>query len=1426
MTHRKLASVSVIVVVLISTLLGLQTMPTGAMNGSFGGGDGTLDNPYLIEDVWDLQNMSGDLAAYYALSNDIDASATATWNAGAGFVPVGRRNQDFTGSLDGRNHTITDLYIYRESTEYVGLFGSIGASGWVRDLGIAQGDVYGKSFVGGLAGASRGAVDGVHYTGKVSGTGSYVGGLMGFNNGGYVNESHTAGLVSGGGDEMGGLVGFNTGPVADCHSTSDVTGATQVGGLVGEDRGSTSNCYAAGRVVGTVDYVGGLAGTTWADMANCYATGAVAGGKYVGGLAGINSGTISNSYAIGNVIGNVDWVAGLVGRNDGTVKYSYSLGNITGPGGVSGLIGWSNGGKAVSSHYDIDRVHINGGHHVTYCGLYDAQYQDWYSSGMSLRISDYAATIDPSGDHYDLSALQGLRDLLGFTDGPVYDFHLASDIDLSAAPGLYIPYLEGEFDGENHTVYNLSLDMPFANYLGLVGIAAGGALRNVSLLRSEVRGHDFIGGLAGVSYGGLTGAHSIGNVSGRDYVGGLVGYGSSAYHSDVYAVGNVTGANSTGGLVGSLGGKLSRSYSTAIVTGKKNVGGLAGWNYAELDDCYSTGFVVGVENVGGLAGDNWGKVNDSYSLADVRGTGSVGGLVGMSYGSSMSRCFAAGDVTGDNTVGGLVGYLDYLGKVRDCYATGAASGSYTVGGLVGKVNTLGAVDDSYSTGAVTASGTAGGLVATSGGTVSNCFWDTETSGRSTSAGGTGKTTTEMRTRSTFTDAGWDFASVWFILESVTYPLLRWQDSEPPVADAGPDQTVVEGTLVGFDGSGSSDDYGLADLTWTLQDGGPVTLHGVTPEHLFDNPGVFVVTLNVTDYAGAWDTDTMTVTVRDVTPPVADAGPDQVVGQGDVVAFDGSASSDNVGIVNYTWSFVDGVPVKLIGSQPTHRFDVAGIYVVTLNVTDGTGLWGTDVMTVTVVDTTAPVAEAGPDQEVDEGTLVSLDGTGSSDNVGIANYTWTITDANAVVLYGAHVSYTFVRPGIYLLTLNVTDAAGNWATDTLKVTVRDITPPVADPGPDRTIDQGTVVDLDGSASRDNVAIVSYAWTLDDGGLVTLLGVRHTHRFDSAGTFTVVLNVTDAAGLWDTATMNVTVRDVTPPVADAGPDQTVDDGTAVTLDGSGSRDNVGIVNYTWTVGQGSDRLELYGVKPTLSLRTPGVHPVVLRATDAAGNSGEDSMNLSVVDVTPPVANAGPDLTVPIWGSVAFDGSQSTDDGPIASYSWAFTYEGVARTLSGKGVTFPFAIGGVYEVVLTVTDVAGNTGTDTVVITVVDTGRVTGTVLDGDGRPVGGARVVVQAADGKAYNATTWANGSFALDVHHGPFSWRVSKDGYRAISGSDSVAPMNSTVLDLTDKPLVRESGGGASAPLITIVALVAILVVIGLVLLLLRRRKGGQQESPH
>ncbi|MCJ7562721.1 MAG: PKD domain-containing protein, partial [Thermoplasmata archaeon] len=224
-------------------------------------------------------------------------------------------------------------------------------------------------------------------------------------------------------------------------------------------------------------------------------------------------------------------------------------------------------------------------------------------------------------------------------------------------------------------------------------------------------------------------------------------------------------------------------------------------------------------------------------------------------------------------------------------------------------------------------------------------------------------------------------------------------------------------------------------------------------------------------------------------------------------------------------FIDDGSVELTGETVDYEFTEPGVYTVTLTVADAAGLEDIDTVVITMVDEAPPVANAGADLTgVEVGDTVMLNGSGSTDNVGIDEYVWTFVDGTAQELSGRTVNYTFDNVGVFTITLTVTDAAGFSDTDVVVVSVSLANdPPVADAGEDQNVKVDATVTLDASGSTDDNAIVTYTWTFDyDGEPVILTGVEQEFVFEIAGTYNVTLTVTDAQGLSDTDTVEIVVE----------------------------------------------------------------------------------------------------------------------------------------------------------------------------------------------------------------------------------------------------------------------------------------------------------------
>jgi hypothetical protein len=273
-------------------------------------------------------------------------------------------------------------------------------------------------------------------------------------------------------------------------------------------------------------------------------------------------------------------------------------------------------------------------------------------------------------------------------------------------------------------------------------------------LDSTTAGYDE---LAGPTANDGKGWHPIGGPGssgdGPPFTGTLNGQGHKI--SDVFIDLPGTGYVALLSIVGEGGRVESIGVVNADVTSTAYIGVLVGINRGTVSYSYSTGSLTGEYYSGGLVGQNDGAVSNAYSTCDVTSDSGAGGLMGANTGT-VSNTYSTGNVTGDSGAGGLVAANS--GTVTNSYSTGSVSANEYVGGLVG-----------YS----------------EEGTVSGSFWDMESSGQSTSDGGTGKTTTEMKSIGTFSSAGWNIiavadlgtrntAYIWNMVTGVTYPFFSLQ----------------------------------------------------------------------------------------------------------------------------------------------------------------------------------------------------------------------------------------------------------------------------------------------------------------------------------------------------------------------------------------------------------------------------------------------------------------------------------------------------------------------------------------------------------------------------------------------------------------------------------------------------------------------------
>ncbi len=722
---------------------------------AYSGGTGEPNDPYQIatpQDLIDLGNEPNDYDKDFILTADIDLSGYTFDQAVIAPDEDGDSSFDgteFLGSFDGQGHVVSHLSI--QGAYYLGLFGKCSSGAIISNLGLEAVDVnsIGDS-IGGLVGRNYGRITSSYSTGSVSGTGVYVGGLVGVNSSGSITSSYSTGLVSGTGDYVGGLVGHNSGLITSSYSTGSVSGDDDVGGLVGYNGGSTTSSYSTGSVSGN-DRVGGLVGINGGSTTSSYSTGSVSGtGVFVGGLVGWNYyGSITSSYSTGSVSGN-DRVGGLVGYNGGSITSSYSTGSVSGIlDGVGGLVG-VNGGSITSSFWDNQtsgQSESAGGTGLTTAQMHSIQtyinaswdlvgetphgtcnywvIQEGHYPSLAVFSELLPVELNGAGSLDDPYLLTDVNELGSVWSRPGACYRLEADIDLNDIVwnSAVVPGFGGVFDGNEHVISSLRING--GGCLGLFGICTSNAtIFNLGLESVDVSGTGyFVGGLVGVNGGSITSSYSTGLVTGDYDVGGLVGDNSGSITSS-YSTGLVTGDYDVGGLVGDNSGSITSSYSTGSVSGDDDVGGLVGDNSGSITSSYSTGSVSGDDDVGGLVGvnggrfvgDNDGIIMSSYSTGSVTGDYDVGGLVGNNYNGTITSSYSTGSVTGISNylynIGGLVGWNE--GSITSSYSTGSVTGigEGAGGGLVGR-NYYGSITSSYSTGSVSGDyfyGCVGGLV--------------------------------------------------------------------------------------------------------------------------------------------------------------------------------------------------------------------------------------------------------------------------------------------------------------------------------------------------------------------------------------------------------------------------------------------------------------------------------------------------------------------------------------------------------------------------------------------------------------------------------------------------------------------------------------------------------------------------------------------
>ncbi len=414
--------------------------------------------------------------------------------------------------------------------------------------------------------------------------------------------------------------------------------------------------------------------------------------------------------------------------------------------------------------------------------------------------------------------------------------------DLGWLPiGDRLNFFAARFEGNGHTIANLYINRP-SDYVGLFKATTKLAkISDLVLSQININGNSYVGSLAGhnaggVAYIGVEGGRLIGT---GNHVGGLFGSNEGTILNGDVMLERIEGSgHSLGGLVGYNEGHITYSVADASLSGVNQVGGLVGLNFdGVLTDSRAAGNVKGRDYIGGLVGLNRVRISSNHaeakvisegsysgglvganhqggSIADSRASGMVsgnlyaGGLVGWNKDSQITNSFTVSRVEGNSDIGGLVGWNEDS-QISNTYSSGFVTGVHRVGGLIG--SNKGIVSDSFANGQVVASGEhVGGLIGwnyahqTRDATtvrVIHSYWDREAAEILVSAGGSPRTTAQLKSPTTSGLLGetferWD-TSDWEFGTNEQYPILR--HSEGSNRGLLPDQHIMLSGLLVLDG---------------------------------------------------------------------------------------------------------------------------------------------------------------------------------------------------------------------------------------------------------------------------------------------------------------------------------------------------------------------------------------------------------------------------------------------------------------------------------------------------------------------------------------------------------------------------------------------------------------------------------------------------
>ena len=566
--------------------------------------------------------------------------------------------------------------------------------------------------------------------------------------------------------------------------------------------------------------------------------------------------------------------------------------------------------------------------------------------------------------------------------------------------------------------------------------------------------------------------------------------------------------------------------------------------------------------------------------------------------------------------------------------------------------------------------------------------------------------------------------------------ITWNQTVVTVSDPSNDAPLTvdivltpndpdSGTNVTIEGFATDDEDDDLMYSWDFGDtyGGM----GQTTYHQWTEPGSYTLRMSVTDnHIGSGTRPaTMSVLVNVATnsPPSIAVSDYTGIDWKKSYTYAATGSDPNSrDVLRYTWDWDDGtISVTDVGSAD-HTYNQQATFTLTVYLDDLTGLAGHNVSDAGLIEVINPANQAPTITAwtADDATpytyqTVTFSVTSSDNNDDLRTFTFafgdgtyyvtqdgggvrtvTVTADHAYATAGPKTAYVYVNDG----RINVTSVALP-----LTVTANDL-PMWLEPLQTVVGTTGLSYDYSASAIELDGDPLTYTWDFGDGSPleigIDLSAVSHTYATSGDWTYTVMLS--DGIEGHETSQSAHAYMNL-PPVLNPLVDASGTAGVSVAFEAVASDPDGDLLVYTWDFGDGSDLEVVMGDgNITHTYAAAGDYTVTVWVDDQYGLPDHNVTDLASVHITPalsdpPVADAGPDQTESGGITVQFDGSGSSDDVGIVSYTWTFTYDGGPVTLTDVDPTYVFWIVGVYEVTLTVVDGDGQSDTDTVQITIPD-------------------------------------------------------------------------------------------------------------------------------